>query len=132
MRQDEIGQDKTGYCILPLNLTCPIPQEKYNTHITILKKNANTFTQLFNKSCLEDVTFQSKTNSFSMRQSGLKVFKILINCVFVYIISHSNRCKPDAATSDWRTTVILSLFTYQNGLVMAISNITREKENVSG
>lgn len=51
----------------------------------------------------------------------MKVNKIIIDCDPVYIVSHSNRCIPDAGTSDWRKTVMVSYFTYKNGLVIVIS-----------
>lgn len=40
-------------------LLCPFPKEKYKTHKST-HKNANTITELFDKSHLEGVTFQSK------------------------------------------------------------------------
>lgn len=70
--------------------------------------------------------------SSSIKQCNLKLNKILVNRVTVSLVvcinSHSNTCEPDAETSDLRTTVIVSLFTDQNGLGMAISHVTKKRE----
>ena len=51
----------------------------------------------------------------------------------VYIFSQSNRCEPDAGTSDLRTTVIVSMFTDKNGLGMHLKKFewVRKRETVN-
>lgn len=64
-----------------------------------------------------------------MRRWDLKILMDHVPVyLIVYIISHSNRCEPDAKTSDQGKTVIMKLFKDQNGLGMVISNVTRERE----
>lgn len=56
-----------------------------------------------------------------MRQWDQKVHKIPVSRI-VYFISQNNRYEPDAGTSHWRATVIVSLFTVQNDLGMSKRN----------
>lgn len=48
--------------------------------------------------------------------------------LIVYLISQNNRYDPDAGTSHWRATVIVSLFTVQNELGMTILRFSTPQE----
>lgn len=63
------------------------------------------------------MSFEGTTSSV-VRQRQRLIQLLWIVSLTVYIISHSNRCEPDAGTSDQRTKVTVSLFTDQNGLGM--------------
>lgn len=62
-----------------------------------------------------------------MRQWDQKVHKIPVSQI-VYFISQNNRYEPDAGTSHWRATVIVSLFTVKNELGMTILRFSTSQE----